>query len=64
MKRIVVYLASGKDGNFRVQQIGKPAQDSAFRLSAKSQQNKIVAREQRVDDLRYYRVLVSVYSGE
>src|SRR4029077_9168867 len=40
------------------------AQDAAFCLAPQSQQNKIMARKQGVDDLRNHGVFVTVHAGE
>src|SRR5690348_4488204 len=62
--RIVVDLAAGDDGDFRVEEIHQIAQDARLGLPAKSKQNKIVARENGVDDLRNHRVVIAANSRE
>ena len=61
---IVINFTTHHYRNFRVEQIDQPAQNAAFGLAAKAQQNEIVAREQRIDDLRDDRVFVAVDAGE
>jgi len=56
--------ASGNVWNFRVQKIHQAAQNAALGLAAQSEKNKIVARQNRVGDLRQYGFLVSMNSGE
>jgi hypothetical protein len=46
-----VNLAAGDDGNALVEQIRQPAKNSRFRLSAQTQQDEIVPRQDRVDQL-------------
>ena len=43
----------------RIEQSRQCPQDAALRLAAKPEQNEIMARKNRVDDLRYHRVIVS-----
>ena len=47
-----------------IEQIRQAAQDAALGLSAQPQQNEIVARQQRIDDLRNDRVFVAVHTRE
>src|SRR5256884_3038371 len=49
---------SGNDRHFRVEQIDQAAQNPALRLSAQSEQNEIVPRQERVYDLRNHRVFI------
>ena len=62
--RIVVNLAAGDVGHLRIEQRGQGAQDAALGLAAQSQQNEIVARKNRIDDLRHDRVVISDDAGE
>ena len=57
-------LAAGHHRNLLVQQIDEAAQDAALRLSAQSEQNEVVLREDRVDELRHDRLVVADNAGE
>ncbi len=61
---IVVNLAAGNRGNFGIQQRGQAAQDARLGLPAQSQQDEVVPRKQRIDDLRDHRFFVAVNAGE
>src|ERR1700676_136754 len=61
---VVIDFAAGNHGNFGIEQADEAAKDAAFGLAAQAQQNKIVARKQRVDDLRNDGVFVAVDAGE
>ena len=73
-KRIAEYLQDGRlDGSFvppteirqlRIEQRRQRPQDAAFRLTTKSKQNEIVARENCVDNLRDDCVVISNDSGK
>ena len=63
-QRIVVNLAAGHDGRSLVEQAGERAQDAALGLAAQAEQDEIVARQHRVDDLRDDRVVVADDAGE
>src|SRR5260370_513344 len=52
-ERIVIDLAAGHNGNFGVQQLHEAAQNAALRLSAQTEENEIVARKERIHDLRH-----------
>jgi hypothetical protein len=64
MKGIVIDFAARNDRDFRIQQIDEAAQDAALSLTAQAEQNKIVARKKRIDDLRNDRVVVTVNAGK
>src|SRR6266404_597309 len=64
LERVVVDFAAGDDGHFGVEEIDEAAQDAAFGLAAEAEKNKIVAREQCVDDLRDDGVFVAVDAGK
>ena len=49
---IVVDLAARDDRNLLVEQRDELAQDTTLRLAAQAEQNEVVAREDRVDELR------------
>ena len=51
-ERVVVNLAAGHDRDLLVEQIDQAAQDPAFRLAAQAEQDEVVPREDRVDELR------------
>src|ERR1019366_5519668 len=61
---IVVNFATGDVGNFHVQEIDQPAQDAALGLAPQTEKNEIVAREDRVGDLRQNSLFVTVNAGE
>ncbi len=61
---VVVNFASGDVGHLRIEQGRKGAKDAAFGLSAQAEQNEIVARENRVHDLRDDGVVVADDSGK
>ncbi len=63
-QRIVVDFAPRDDGNPLVEQIHQGAEDPALRLAAQAEQDEIVARENRVDELRDDRVVVPDDAGE
>ena len=62
--RVVVDLASGEVRHVRIEQRGQCPQDTAFGLAAESEENKIMARKQRVDDLRYHGIVIADDSRE
>ena len=62
--RVIVNFASGKIRHVRIEQSRQRAQDAALRLAAQPEQNKIMARKNRVDDLRHHRVVVANDSGK
>src|SRR6266478_990524 len=59
-QRVVVDLAAGDDRNFDVQQLHKTAQDAALGLPAQTQEDEIMTRKERVDDLRHNGIFVAV----
>jgi hypothetical protein len=59
-----VDFATGDVRNMGIEQRGQIAQDTAFGLAAQSEQNEIMTGENGVDDLRYYRVVVSHNAGK
>ncbi len=63
-ERIIVDFTAGYDGDFRVEQLHEAAQNAALGLSAQTQKNEIVAREERVDDLGHDGVFVAVNAGK
>jgi hypothetical protein len=62
--RIVVNLAACDVWHLRIQQRGQRAQNAALGLPAQSQQNKVVARQNCIDDLWHYGVIVANDSGK
>ena len=50
-------LAARHDGNRLVEQLGERPQDAALGLPAQAEQDEIVPRQDRVDDLRHDRVV-------
>ena len=52
-------LAARNVGHLRVEQRSQSAQDAALRLPAQSQQNEVVARKNRVDDLRHHGIVIA-----
>src|SRR5277367_2507594 len=63
-QRVVVDFAAGNYGNLRVQQLHETAQDAAFCLATQPEQNKIMAREEGIDDLRHNGVFITVDTGK
>src|SRR5208282_3579023 len=63
-QRVIVNFAAGNHGDFRVEQLNQAAKDAALGLAAQPQQNKIMAREQCVHDLRNHTVLIAVHARE
>ena len=57
-------LAARDIRHLLVQHGGQRAQDAAFCLSAKSQQNEVMPRKNRVHDLRNHRVVITDDAGE
>src|SRR5205823_3224622 len=51
LQRVVVDLAAGYDRDPFVEQVGQGSKNSALRLSAKAEENKIVTRQDGVDEL-------------
>ena len=51
MKGIVVNFRAGDDGNSIVEQFGELTNDAALGLATQSQQDDVVFRENRVDEL-------------
>ena len=62
--RIVVNLAPGHDRDPLVEEIDHPPQDAALRLAAQPEQDEVVPREHRVDELRDHRLVVADDAGE
>ena len=63
-QRVVVDLAARHDRDLLVEQIDEPAQDAALRLAAQAEQDEVVARQDRVDELRDDRFVVADDAGE
>ena len=63
-ERIVVDLAAGHDRNLLVEQVDQRAQDPALRLAAQAEQDEVVARQDRVDELRNDGLVVADDAGE
>ena len=57
VERVVVDLAAGDDREPLVEQIHQPAHDARLRLSAFTEQDDVVAGEQRIRHLRHHGVL-------
>ena len=62
--RIVVDLTSGYHGHLRIHKLNEPAKDSRFGLSPQPEENEMMARKYRVDDLRNHRVVIPMDAGE
>src|SRR6185437_12580582 len=62
--RIVVDFAAVDYGDFVVEKTDELAQNTRFRLTAEAQQNKVMPRKNRVDDLRDHRIVIAANSGE
>ena len=63
-QRIVVNLAAGHDRDLLVEQIDEAAEDPALRLAAQAEQDEVVARQDRVDELRDDGVVVADDAGK
>src|SRR5207253_3062149 len=61
---IVIDLAPRNNGNLLVEEIGQPPQNPAFCLAAKAEENHVVPREDRIEDLRNDRLLISDNPGK
>jgi hypothetical protein len=57
-------LAAGDVRNFQVQEINEAAQDATLGLASQPEKDEIVARQNRVGNLRQNGFLVSVNAGE
>ena len=57
-------FASGDVGNFQVQEIDQAAQDAALGLTSQTEEDEIVARQDRVGDLRQNGFFVTVNARE
>jgi len=64
MKRIVADFTTSDDRDFGVEKIDEATKNAAFGLAAQAEQNEIVAREKRIDDLRDYGVVVAMNARE
>ena len=62
--RIVADLAAGDVRQLFIQQRGQHADDARLGLPAQSEQDEIVPRENRVDDLRNHRIFVADDAGK
>ena len=63
-ERVVVDLAARHDRDRFVEQRGERAQDPALRLAAQAEQDEVVARQHRVDDLRHDGLVVADDAGK
>src|SRR5208282_1750313 len=61
---IVVDFAARDDGKILVQEGHQAAEDAAFGLAAKAQQDEVLPRQEGVDDLRDDGVLVAVHASK
>ena len=52
-------LTSGDVRSVRIEQRGECAQNAALRLTAQTEQDEVMARQNRVHDLRHNRVVVA-----
>ena len=64
MKRIVVNFRAGNDRNLFVKQIGELANDATLCLAAQAEQNQIVPRQDRIDELRHHRFVIADDAGK
>ena len=58
-ERIVVHFTAGHDRHLLVEQGAQRAEDTGLRLAAQAEQNEVVARKERVHDLRHHGVFVA-----
>jgi hypothetical protein len=63
-ERVVVHLAAGDDRHRLVEKADERAQDARLRLTAQAEQDEVVSRQDRVDDLRHDRLLIADHAGE
>ena len=63
-ERVVVDLAAGHDRHRVVEQRDERAQNPRLRLAAQAEQDEVVPRQERVDDLRHDGVFVADDAGE
>ena len=61
---IVIDLAAGDHGNFRVQELHQATEDAAFRLAAQAEQDEIMSRQDSVHDLWDDGIFVTVDARE
>jgi hypothetical protein len=59
VERVVVDLRSRQDRNLGIQELDELSEDPTLRLTAQSEQDEVVAGEDRVHDLRHHGVVVS-----
>ena len=64
MIRIIVDFRTGNDRNLIVEKICKLANDAALCLATQAQQNQIVPREDRIDELRNNRLVIANNAGK
>src|SRR5256885_12028879 len=64
MKRIVVNFRAGDDRELFVQQLGELTNDPALGLSAQSQKDCVVLREDRIDELGNNAFIVAYDAGK
>ena len=58
-ERIIADFRTGDDRDFFVEKFGQLSDNSTFRLSACAEQNQIMLRQNRIDELRNYRFFVT-----
>src|SRR5271166_2699848 len=63
-ERVVVNFAAPQVREVRIKKAGERTQDAAFRLSAQSEENEVVPREDRVNNLRDDGVIIADDAGE
>jgi hypothetical protein len=64
IQRIVVDLAAGHYRDVLVEERHQGAQQSRLRLAAQAEQDEVVLRQERVDELRYDRIVVANDAGK
>jgi hypothetical protein len=64
VKRIVVNFRTGDDRDALVEQIGEQTNDAALCLAAQAEQDDVVPRQDRIDQLRNDRVVVADDAGK
>ena len=64
IQRVVVNFASGDDGDVLVEQIDEATKDATLRLSAESEQDEVVSRQNRVHQLGDNGVFVADHARE
>ena len=63
-ERIVANFTAGDVRHCRIEQTGQHADNPRLCLTAQSEKNEVVARQNRVDNLRYDGIFITQYAGK